>query len=68
MRVNKDKFKDMVELVNTSEKKVKKMNYKQKQRYYEAKNIICHVFHDSTRKGTYIRLNSRGNNGRRFGN
>lgn len=66
MRVNRDKFKDMVELVNTSEKKVKKMDYRQKQRYYEAKNIIHPVFHDSSRKGTYIKLNAKVR--RRFGN
>lgn len=54
MRVNRNKFKEMVDLVNTPERKVKKMNYKQKQRYYEARNKIAKVFHNSSIKGTYI--------------
>ena len=43
----------MVELANTPEKKVKKMDYKQKQRYYEARNKIHKVFHYSSTLGTY---------------
>lgn len=55
MKVNRNKFREMVELANTPEKKVKKMDYKQKQRYYEARSKIGHVFHDSKRLGTYRR-------------
>lgn len=60
MRVKKDKFKEMVELINTPEKKVKKMDYKQKQKYYNARSKIGRVFHDSKRLGTYEGRMKRG--------
>ena len=51
-RKKSEKFNKMVELANTPESKVEKMNFRQKQKYYAAKSKLGRVFYDSS-KGTY---------------
>ena len=47
-------LKELVDIINTPQKKVEKMNFKKKQEYYNAKTKVHRVFHDSSRKGTYV--------------
>ena len=51
-RSNK-KLKELVDIVNISDKKLEKLNYKEKQQYYRAKNKLCKVFYSGA--GTYRR-------------
>lgn len=56
----KEKNKELEELINlanTSDEDLKKMNYRDKQKVYKAKNRLCKKFWDSS-KGTYRRNNA----------
>lgn len=45
-------LKELVELAETPEEELSKMNYKEKQKVFRAKSKLCNVFH---RGGTYTK-------------
>lgn len=53
-----EKLTELISLANTSDKKLSKMNYKDKQKVFKAKSNLCKLFHNSS-KGTYINWKKR---------
>ena len=47
------KLKETVDLANTSDKKLEKMSWKEKQKVYKAKSSLCRVVWNSGEQGTY---------------
>ena len=47
------KLKETVDLANTSDKKLEKMSWKEKQKVYKAKSSLCRVVWNSSEQGTY---------------
>lgn len=58
MDENKIKLNKLIQLANTSDKKLSKMNYKEKQKVYKAKSSLGKLKYDSS-KGTYINWEKR---------
>ena len=54
MKTRSEKMQELIKLTNTSEKDLAKMNYKEKQKVFKAKNQLCNKFWDSS-KGTYVK-------------
>lgn len=56
----KDKLKELLDIVNISEKQFDKLNYKEKQRYFKAKSKLARIVftsRDKNGKGiTYIKI------------
>lgn len=50
--VQDKELKEKIQLANTSDEELVKLNYKDKQKVYKAKNGLCRVFH---RGGTYVK-------------
>lgn len=48
----KDKLKELIAITSISEEKLEKLNFKEKQQYYKAKNKLCVKFWDG-KAGTY---------------
>lgn len=46
------KTQELIEIANTPDDKLEKMNYKEKQAVYRARTKLCKVFH---RGGTYVK-------------
>lgn len=53
----KEKLEELINLANTPEEELEKMNYRDKQKVYKAKNRLCKKTWDSS-KGTYRRNNA----------
>lgn len=54
--INKNKIKaleETIKLANTPDKKIDKMNYKEKQKVYKAKSSLCKLVWNSNKHGTY---------------
>ena len=47
-------IQELINLANTSDKDLSKMNFKEKQKVFKAKNQLCNKFWDSS-KGTYVK-------------
>lgn len=47
------KIKELLELANTPDEELEKMNYKEKQAVYRAKSKLCNVVWKSNEKGTF---------------
>ncbi len=41
---NEDKLQELLEITNISEEELKKLNFKDKQKYFRARNKLCKVF------------------------
>lgn len=52
----KEKLEELINLANTPEEELEKMNFRDKQKVYKAKNKLCRKSWDSS-KGTYRRNN-----------
>ena len=59
--MNNPKLKELLKITNISDKKLEKLNFKEKQKYYKAKSKLCtiaFVSRDKSGKGiTYRRSN-----------
>lgn len=53
----KEKLEELINLANTPEEELEKMNFRDKQKVYKAKNRLCRKSWDSS-KGTYRRNNA----------
>lgn len=53
----KEKLEELINLANTPEEELEKMNFRDKQKVYKAKNKLCKKSWDSS-KGTYRRNNA----------
>ena len=40
----KDKLEELLEITNISEEELEKLNFKEKQKYFKARNKLCRVF------------------------
>lgn len=54
MKTRSEKMQELIKLANTSEKDLAKMNYKEKQKVFKAKNQLCSKVWDSS-NGTYVK-------------
>ena len=48
-----EKLEAMIKLAETSDEELAKMNYKEKQQVFKAKNGLCRIVWKSGEKGTY---------------
>lgn len=53
----KEKLEELINLANTPDEELEKMNFRDKQKVYKAKNKLCRKSWDSS-KGTYRRNNA----------
>ena len=54
IKTKSEKLKELINLANTSDKDLSKMNYKEKQKVFKARNQLCNKFWDSS-KDTYVK-------------
>ena len=47
------KLQETIKLAETSDKKLEKMSWKEKQKVFKAKSSLCKVVWNSSEKGTY---------------
>ena len=47
------KLEELIKYANTSDKKLEKMSYKEKQKVFKAKNSLCNLAWNSSKNGTY---------------
>lgn len=68
MKDKKNKLKELQNIVNISEKQYEKLDFKGKQKYFNAKSKLANVFFISKDKNgqgvTYIKTKEVKNNGR----